>query len=80
VFSSKYKLPFEEQERMDNFTMESMKKLHSLYFPVNWREAATGIERLLLLSKAGKIDKEFLKSKRALSHSCIDLENFRFEA
>lgn len=53
VFASKYKLPFEEQERMDKFTMESMKKLHSLYFPVNWREASTSIERLLLLSKSG---------------------------
>lgn len=47
---------------MHGFTMESMKKMHSLFFPINWREAATGVERILLLSKPN-IDKDFLKSK-----------------
>jgi DNA-binding NtrC family response regulator len=62
IFNKAYKLPFEEQEKMNKFTMDSMKKMHSLFFPINWREAATGVERILLLSQAN-FDKDLLKSR-----------------
>ena len=44
-----FKLPFEEKGNMERFQQESLKKMHSLYFPIHWREAIASIERIFLL-------------------------------
>jgi hypothetical protein len=42
--------------------MDSMKKIHSLFFPFNWKEAQVSIETLLLIND-NNMNKELLKSK-----------------
>ena len=44
-----FKLPFEEKGNMERFQQESLKKMHSLYFPIHWRESIASIERIFLL-------------------------------
>jgi hypothetical protein len=53
------------------FQEESLKKMHSLYFPINWREAMVEVERALLLLKQKNIDKNTLSSKH-----CLMFDNF----
>jgi DNA-binding NtrC family response regulator len=63
-------LPFEgaggSETDGKRFQEESLKKMHSLYFPINWREAMVGVERALLLLKQKNIDKNTLSSKLCL--------------
>jgi hypothetical protein len=45
-----YKLPFEEQGKFTKYQEDSMKKLHSLFFPISWREPTISAEILLMFS------------------------------
>ena len=47
---------------MQAFTDAAMKKIHSLYFPIDWREATTSIPRILMLTAKDGLTKESLKS------------------
>jgi hypothetical protein len=47
-----FKLPFEganEVMKHEKFQVETLKKMHSLYFPINWREALIDTQRAFLL-------------------------------
>jgi hypothetical protein len=60
-----FKLPFEGQsagQGVSKYEAESFKKIHSLYFPINWKETIVTMERLLLVTQAN-LSKEFLTSK-----------------
>lgn len=59
-----YKLPFEEGKgkQPGKWEADSMKKLHSLYFPVSWREALISTEIIFLLMEKETVDTNFIKS------------------
>lgn len=59
--TNSYKLPFEEKGNVEKFHQESLKKMHSLYFPIHWREAIVSIERIFLL-QTPEFSKEALQS------------------
>eukprot|EP00347_Sterkiella_histriomuscorum_P017372 403349636 len=66
VFGQDYKLSFEKQDEEENQEIrqnpESLKKIHSLFFPYSWRETQVSIETLLMLNDPTKISKEFIKN------------------